>query len=253
MQELIQSVDRALCILEILSDYEDGLGIAEISEKASLHKSTVYRILNTLMCKGYVNHDIVKNKYLLTFKLFEMGNKKIEKINLVAVAHPYLKELMEKTGEVVHIAVREESELIYVDKLEPKKSIIMYTRIGMRKQMYCTSMGKAIMAELTEEEVQDIWNRSDIQRYTDNTIVSLSDLKNNLKEVKNKGYALDNQEVENGIICIGAILKDHKSKICGSISVSGTVMSITEDRFQEISRDILECTNKISKELGYKI
>ena len=252
MQELVQSVDRALCILETLSDYENGLGIAEISEKANLHKSTVYRLLNTLICKEYVFQDLRTNKYLLTFKLFELGNKKIEKMNLGSVAQPYLRELMNKTDEVVHLAIREENELIYVAKVEPKKSIIMYSHIGMRKPMYCTAMGKAIMAELTEEEVQNIWNQSDIKSYTDNTIINLSELKNNLKDVRLKGYALDNQEVENGIICMGTLIKDYNSKICGAISVSGYIMSFTEKKINDVSIALLECSNKISKELGYK-
>ncbi len=252
MQELVQSVDRTLCILEIISDYEDGLGIAEISEKANLHKSTVYRLINTLICKGYINQNISTNKYSLTLKLFELGSKKIEKMNLVSVAQSHLKELMEKTDEVVHLVVREKNELIYISKVEPKKSIIMYTRIGMRKPIYCTAMGKAIMASLTEEEVQAIWNESDVKSYTDNTIVNLTELKSNLKNVRLKGYAVDNQEVENGIICIGAVLKDYKSKICGAISVSGSIMSFTEDKIDYISRALLECANKISKELGYR-
>lgn len=252
MQDLVQSVDRALCILEILSDYENGLGIAEISEKANLHKSTVYRFINTLIFKGYVHQDIPTNKYLLTLKLFELGNKKIEKMNLISVAQPYLKELMENTDEVVHLVVREENELIYVSKVEPKKSIIMYTRIGMRKPMYCTSMGKAIMAELTEEEVQDIWDESDIQRYTDHTIINFSDLKNDLKDVKLKGYAIDNQEVETGIICLGVVLKDYTNKICGAISASGSTIHFTEDKIDFISKSLLDCADKISKELGYR-
>lgn len=253
MQEVVQSVDRALCILEILSDYENGLGIAEISEKANLHKSTVYRFLSTLIYKGYVSQDTSTSKYLLTLKLFELGNKKIEKMNLVTVAQPYLRDLMKKTDEVVHLAVREENELIYVAKVEPKKSIIMYTRIGMRKPMYCTAMGKAIMAELTEEEVKNIWDSSDVKIFTNNTIADLSDLKSNLKDVRSKGYALDDQEVESGIICMGAVIKDYRSKICGAISVSGTIMSITEDNKETIASELLECVSKISKELGYKI
>ncbi|ADL52002.1 IclR family transcriptional regulator [Clostridium cellulovorans] len=253
MQEVVQSVDRALCILEILSDYEDGLGIAEISEKANLHKSTVYRFLNTLIYKGYVTQDTSTSKYLLTLKLFELGNKRIEKMNLVTVAQPYLRELMKKTDEVIHLAVREDNELIYVAKVEPKKSIIMYTRIGMRKPMYCTAMGKAIMAELTEEEVKNIWDTSDRKVYTDNTIVNLSELKNNLREVRSKGYAIDDQEVENGIICMGAVIKDYRSKICGAISVSGTIMSVDEEKKEIIAEELLQCANKISKDLGYNI
>lgn len=252
MQELVQSVDRALCILEALSDYEDGLGITEISEKVNLHKSTVYRLISTLMYKGYIMQNHSTNKYSLTLKLFELGSKKIEKMDLVSAAQPYLKKLMEETGEVVHLAVRENNEIVYIAKVEPPKSIMMYTRIGMSKPMYCTAMGKAIMAELTEEEVQNIWNKSDIKKYTDNTIVEFSKLKENLKDIKSKGYTLDNQEVEMGIICVGAVIKDYKSKICGAVSVSGSTINFNEQKVSNISNLILKYSKKISEELGYR-
>jgi len=252
MQELVQSVDRALCILEVLSDYENGLGIAEISQQANLHKSTVYRLINTLICKGYVDQNLITNKYILSLKLFQLGSKKVEKMNLVSIAEPYLKELMKKTDEIVHLAVRHKNEIVYISKVQPEKSIIMYTRIGMSKPMYCTAMGNAIMAELTEEEVQNIWNESDIKSYTDSTMINLSDLKNNLKDVRLKRYALDNQEVEKGIICMGTTIKDYKNKICGAISVSGSIMNFTEDKMEFISNTLLNCADKISKELGYR-
>lgn len=252
MQELVQSLDRALCILESLSDYEEGLGITEISEKVNLHKSTVYRLINTLMYKGYITQNHSTNKYSLTLKLFKLGSKKIEKMDLVSVAQPYLKKLMEETGEVVHLAVRENNEIVYVAKVEPQKSIMMYTRIGMSKPMYCTAMGKAIMSELTDEEVQNIWSKSDIKKYTDNTIVDLSKLRKSLKDIKLKEYALDNQEVEVGIVCVGAVLKDYKSKICGAVSVSCSTISFSEEKLSNISHLILKYSKKISEELGYR-
>lgn len=253
MQESVQSVDRALCILESLSDYEDGLGITEIGQKVNLHKSTVYRLVNTLVNKGYIKQDYSTNKYRLTLKLFELGSKKVEKMDLVGISKPYLNELMEKTGEVVHLVVREGIQIVYVSKVEPKKSIMMYTRIGMSKPMYCTAMGKAMMAELTDEEVEDIWNKSDIEKYTENTIVDLQKLKENLKKVKQDGFALDNQEVENGIVCQGAVIKDYRGKICGAISVSSSIINFHEKKLMYISNLLLEYANKISKELGYKI
>ncbi|MDD3225060.1 MAG: IclR family transcriptional regulator [Clostridium sp.] len=252
MQESVQSVDRALCILEALSDYEDGLGITEIGQKVSLHKSTVYRLVNTLVNRGYINQDCSTNKYRLTLKLFELGSKKVEKMDLVAVAKPYLKELMEKTGEVVHLVVREGIQIIYVSKVEPPKSIMMYTRIGMSKPMYCTAMGKAMMAELSEKEVEDIWEKSDVKKYTDNTIVDLDSLKENLKKVKLNGFALDNQEVETGIVCEGAAIKNYKGETCASISVSSSIIGFNENKSLHISKCLLEYANKISRELGYK-
>ena len=252
MQEIVQSVDRTLTILEVLSDYEEGLGITEISEKVQLHKSTVHRLLNTLIYKGYIKQDKNTNKYGLTLKLFELGNKKVESMDLVSVVEPYLKELMEKTNEVIHLAVRDGSDIVYVSKMEPQKSMKMYTRIGMRKPIYCTAMGKAMMAYMTEEEVEKIWHESNVQKLTKNTIVDIKKIKENLKDIRKKGYAMDNQEVEEGIRCVGTILKDHKSGICGAISISGSIISFTEDKISYFSEIILEHADVISKELGYR-
>lgn len=252
MQELVQSVERALSILEVLADYEDGIGIAEISEKAGLHKSTVYRLINTLIHKNYVEQNQDTSKYFLTLKLFELGSRKIGKIDLAPTAKPYLKELVEKTGEVVHLVVREKNRIVYIDKIEPEKSIMMYTRIGMSKPMYCTAMGKAIMAELEDDEVAKIWNESDKKVYTENTIVKLEELKENLKDVRLKGYAIDNQEVEKGIICLGAVIKNYDGSICGAISVSGSIITLTDEKIEYVSEQLVKCAKDISKKLGYK-
>ncbi len=252
MQDIVQSVDRSLCILELLSDYEDGLGITEIGEKVDLHKSTVHRLLNTLVCKGYIKQNKSTNKYGLTLKLFELGNKKVEKMDFVTIAQPYLKELMEKTNEVVHLVVKEGIEIMYLSKVEPQKSMKMYTRIGMRKPMYCTAMGKAMLSQMTEEEIQEIWNASDIKKLTQNTIIDFCKLKENLKESKEKNYAIDDQEVEIGIRCIGTVVRDHKNNVCGAISLSSSIITFTEDKIEGFSKMILEYANKISKELGYR-
>jgi DNA-binding IclR family transcriptional regulator len=253
MQEIVQSVDRTLCILEVLSDYEEGMGITDISEKVGLHKSTVHRLLSTLIYKGYIKQDQVTSKYSLTLKLFELGSKKVEKMNIVSIAQPYIKELMEKTNEVVHLGVREGEELIYVAKVEPQKSIKMYTRIGMRKPMYCTAMGKAMMSEMPTEEVHKIWNESDVKKLTNKTIVDFNELMKNLKDIRMIGYALDNEEVEEGIRCVGAVVKNYRNEVCGAISVSGSIISFTEDKVEYFSKSILEYSNKISMELGYRI
>lgn len=252
MQDIVQSVDRTLCILELLSDYEDGLGITEIGQNLELHKSTVHRLLNTLIYKGYVKQNKNTSKYEITLKLFELGNKKIEKMDLVTTAKPYLKELMEKTNEVIHLAVKDDAEIVYVAKVEPLKSMTMYTTIGMSKPMYCTAMGKAMLSQMKDDEVQEIWNASNIEKYTDNTIVDFDQLKGILVKVKEEGYALDDQEVEIGIKCLGTVLKDYTGKVCGAISISSSILTFTEDKEEYFKKLILEYSNKISKELGYR-
>lgn len=252
MQEIVQSVDRTLSILEVISDYEDGLGITDISEKVGLHKSTVHRLLATLIHKGYVRQNDETNRYELTLKLFELGNKKIEKMNIVTVAKPFIQELMEKTNEVIHLVIGEEAEIIYVAKVEPQKTIRMYSSIGKRIPMYCTSVGKSMMSYMSDEEVEKIWSISPIKKLTENTIVNLEDFKEHLKIVREKRYAIDEQENEIGIRCIGASVLDYKGNVCGAVSISGSIISFTEDKIEEFSKLLIEYARNISRELGYR-
>ncbi|MBC2581870.1 IclR family transcriptional regulator [Clostridium sp. DJ247] len=251
MQEVVQSVDRSLSILEVLSDYENGLGITEISEKVKLHKSTVHRLLSTLIFKGYVEQNEITNRYKLTLKLFELGNKKVEKMNIVTVARPYLQEIMEKTNEVVHLVVRDGVEIVYVAKVESQNTIRMYSRIGKRSPVYCTAVGKSMISHMNKEEVREIWENSDIKKYTENTIVDFEKFKEHIKLIKKKGYAIDEQENEIGIRCVAASVFDYSGKICGAISISGSIISFTEDKIEQFSKLVIEYAKNISRELGY--
>jgi DNA-binding IclR family transcriptional regulator len=252
MQELVQSVERTLSIIEILSDYENGLGITEISEKANLHKSTVHRLLNTLIVKGYVKQNEDSNRYNLTLKLFEIGNKKIEKMNIVTSAKPLLHELMEKTNEVIHLVVREGTEIVYIDKVESQNPIRMYSKIGKRSPVYCTAVGKSMLSHMTDNEVKFIWDNSTIEKLTKNTVIDFKKFKEDLNIIKKQGYAIDEQENEIGIRCIGTSILDYKGEICGAISISGSIISFKEEKVNKFAKLIIEYANKISNELGYR-
>lgn len=252
MKDVVQSVDRALTILDVLSDFEDGLGITEISGKINLHKSTVYRLLSTLIYKGYVEQDEATNKYRLTLKLFELGNKRMEKSDILIVARSYLKELVEKTNEVVHLVILEGNEIVYIDKVECDKTIRMYSRIGKRSPVYCTGVGKAILAYLPEEKIDKIWEQSVINKHTENTITDLKEMKEHLQQIREKKYAIDAQEHEMGVTCVGAPIFNYKGEVFAAISVSGPSTRIEEDNIDELAKLIIEYSEKISRELGYK-
>lgn len=252
MKDIVQSVDRALSIIEVLSDYEEGIGITDLSLKIDLHKSTVHRLLVTLINKGYVEQNPNTNKYKLTLKLFELGSKSIEKMDLRSVAKPYLQQLMELTNEVVHLVIKEGTDIIYIDKVESNNKIRMHSRIGTKSPMYCTSVGKAIMAHLPEVEVERIWKNSDIKRFTEYTITDLDIMKKNLEEIRKNGYALDEEENELGIRCIGAPIFDHTGNVCGAISISGPTIRVTKEKIDLFKNYILTISKNISKELGYR-
>ena len=250
--DLVQSVDRTLTILEVLSDYSDGLGITEISERVNLHKSTVYRLLSTLTYKGYVVQDEESSKYKITFKLFELGSKKVDKLDLLKSSKPYTKMLMESVNEVVHLIIREDNEIVYVDKVEANNTISMASRVGKRNPLYCTATGKAMLAFLPEEEVLKIWKSSKIIRLTENTITDFILYKKELQEIKKIGYAIDDEENEMGVKCVGAPILNIKGDVAGAISVSGPIHRITEDKMDFISKEVIKYANMISEEIGYK-
>ncbi|NLL70560.1 MAG: IclR family transcriptional regulator [Epulopiscium sp.] len=251
MKEVVQSVDRALSILEALSDQEQGLGLSEISKQINLHKSTVHRLLGTLMFRGYVEQDSETNRYRLTMKLFELGNKKIEKLDVLTLAKPYLRELADKTNEVVHLVIREGTEIIYIDKVEGDYTLRMHSRIGRRSPLYCTAVGKVMLAYLEEKERKALWEASSKQAYTPFTIIQYDKMQEELKKVKKKGYAIDDQENEIGVRCIGAPIFDYKGNVYAALSISGPAIRMTPERIEVFSTYLLEYSLKISKELGY--
>ncbi|HHY14020.1 MAG TPA: IclR family transcriptional regulator [Thermoanaerobacterales bacterium] len=252
MKEIVQSVDRALSILEILSDYSEGLGITSISNKVNIHKSTVHRILATLIYKGYVEQDPNTNNYMITLKLFELGNKKVESMDLLEISKPYTEKLMEKVNEVVHLVVRENNETIYIDKVEADNVIRMASTIGKRNPLYSTSVGKAILAHLPEKEMKKIWDSSKIEKLTEYTIIDFNEMKKELAIVKEKGYSVDNQENEVGVRCIGAPIFNISGEIEGAVSISGPIFRVTEEKIEEFAKEVVECATKISRELGFK-
>lgn len=247
----IQSVERTLKILELLSDYNEGLRVADISEETGLNKSTVHRMLSTLSICNYVFQDPETRRYRLTFKLFELGNKKLKDVNLVTVSKQYTKSLMEITNEVVHLTIRDGNEVVYIDKVEASNTIRMASSIGKRGQMYCTSVGKCILAHLPENEIKMIWDSSPIEELTKNTVISYEKLENELKKIRVQGYSIDNEENELGVRCIGAPIFNSEGQVEAAISVSGPTTRVTIAKVEKIAQQVKNHAYFISKELGY--
>ncbi len=250
--EIVQSIDRALSILELISDYNEGLGITEISEKTDLHKSTVHRLLGTLIYKGFVMQDKVTNKYRISLKLYELGAKRIEDLDILKASKLYTKKLMEEVNEVVHLVIRDKNDIIYIDKVEADNTIRMASTIGRRSPLYCTSVGKAILAYLDEEEVEEIWNNSNVQKLTSNTITDFQLFKEELEKVKKQGYAEDDEENEIGVRCVGAPVFNFHGEVEGAISISGPTIRVTKDKMEKSAKAVKKYAELISKELGYR-
>lgn len=251
MIEVVQSVDRALSILELLANYDEGLGLTDISKIIDLHKSTVHRLLGTLIYKGFVIQDSITNKYMISLKLYELGSKKLIDIDILKASKEYTRKLMEHINEVVHLVLRDNNDIVYIDKVEADNTIRMASTIGKRSPMYCTSVGKAILAYLPIEEVKKVWETSKIEKYTVNTIVDFDEFKNELSNIKKNGYAVDDEENEIGVRCVGAPVFNRKGEIEGAISISGPTIRVTKEKVEEIAVQVKKYAYLISKELGF--
>ena len=251
MKDIVQSVDRSLYILEILSQYPKGASIADLSKISELHKSTVHRLLNTLMHKGFVQQNPSDNSYKLSLKLFELGASVISDSSLREVATPHLKALRDETGEVVHLVVPEEPYIIYIDKFDSKETIRMHSSIGKRSPMYCTSVGKAILSTYSNDKIADVWAETDIKKLTQHTITDYTDFLNTIEAVRKNGYAEDNEENELQVRCFGAVIRDYSGEAVGAISISTPIIRLDEERIQQFKRLIIEYSKRISKELGF--
>lgn len=247
--QYVQSIDRALDIIEKLVKGEKSMGVTEISDSLGLHKSTVYRLLATLVYRGYVEQD-ENGAYKVGLKLFEIGGNVLNKMDLRKRIKPYLINLQEETRETVHLGILDKGEVIYIDKEETTETIRMYSEIGGRVKAYCTSLGKVLLA-YNNIDINRLYPGDCLQRYTENTIADKKLLIEHLLSVKKQGYAIDDQEQELGIRCIGGPIFNFNGDIIAAFSIAGPTTRITKERVLSLAKIIMKYSKIISSSFGY--
>ncbi|HZG60084.1 MAG TPA: IclR family transcriptional regulator [Anoxybacillus sp.] len=251
-ENMVKSVSRALDIINIVSSEKNGLGVTEIAKQMDINKSSVYRILSTLVQYGYMEQDEETSRYKLGYKFLELSSKLLESIDLRKEAKPYLQELEKETNEVIHLVVYDQGEVIYIEKLEGTETLRMHSKVGKRAPMHCTAVGKAILAHLPSNVVLDILKRKGMPRHTDKTITDQDEFLKELAQVKQKGYALDLEENEYGIRCIAVPIFDHLGKVIAAVSVSGPTIRMTDERIEQLQARMRQIGKQISARLGYR-
>lgn len=250
-ENMVKSVSRALDIIALISLQKGGLGVTDISKQMDINKSSVYRILSTLVKYGYVEQDEETSRYKLGYKFLEISSHLLESIDLRQEAKAYLQQLENETNEVIHLVVYDQGEVVYIEKLDGNEALRMHSRVGKRAPMHCTAVGKAILAHLPSNVVSDIIARKGLPMHTDQTITNKDELLQELTKVKENGYALDLEENEYGITCIAAPIFDHLGKAIAAVSISGPSIRMKKERLQQLADRMLETGAKISARLGY--
>ncbi|GLB59504.1 IclR family transcriptional regulator [Cytobacillus sp. NCCP-133] len=248
---MVKSVSRALDIITLVSLKKGGLGVTEIAKQIDINKSSVYRILSTLVQYGYIEQDGDTGKYKLGYKFLEISSKLLDSIDLRAEARPFLQELENETNEVIHLVVYDQGEVVYIEKLEGNETLRMHSKVGKRAPMHCTSVGKAILAHLPSSVVIDILDRKGMPVHTDKTITDKEEFLKELSHVRQSGYALDLEENEYGITCVAAPIFDHLGKVVAAVSISGPTMRMTDDRLKMLKSIMVRRGKEISSRLGH--
>jgi len=245
----LHSLDRAVAVLEVLGESDTPMSLAEICQRMNLHKSTAHRSLMVLERSALIERT-QENRFRLGLKLYELGNRAVEQIGLRARVHPYFRRLSMQVGETVHLSVLQKTSVVYLDKVEPNRRVCMSSKIGTSNPVYCTSMGKAMLAFQPEDVIDQIIAKIRFVRYTPKTICTTEALLKALERVRRRGYAIDDEEIELGVRCIGAPIFNENHRAIASVSVSGPASRITVQSVPAIAEHLLRCCREISASLG---
>ncbi len=247
---VVKSVRRAIKILEAFES-DRGMSVTEISKILNLPKSSVHEILFTLVTEGILEKDFDSSTYHLGIKLFELGNRARSNLEIRKVATPYLKELNARFDETVHLTVLDNQEVLYIECFESTKRLRTYSVIGVRAPLHCTAVGKAILAFLSRDDIDEIIKVKGLERFTENTITDRDVLLQELEKTVLNGYAVDNMEHEDGVRCVGAPIRNYSGSVFASISVSGPSQRVTLENIPEIAEVVIATASDISRKLGY--
>lgn len=244
----LQSLDRAVKVLEMLGGSETPLALAEICQIMQIHKSTAHRSLMVLERSELIERT-PDNRFRLGLKLYELGNRAVEQVDLRARIRPHFRRLAAELGETVHLGVLQKASVIYLEKIEPNRRICMSSKTGSSNPAYCTSMGKAMLAYLPEEMLEQSIAKMRFVRFTSKTIGSREELLKSLERVRRRGYAIDDEEIEVGVRCVGAPVFDENNLPIAAVSISGPSARIRTQNLPVIAEHLRRCCAEISASL----
>jgi DNA-binding IclR family transcriptional regulator len=249
----VQSVDRALDILEAFNYQEEELGVTELSQRLGLHKNNVFRLLATLEVRGYIEQDKKSGNYRLGIKTFEVANVFLHHLGLRRQARPIIEELVNRCDETAYLAILDGPEVVYVLMQETSQTVRIVPRLGHRLPAYCTASGKIQLAFESRDRLAQIFEGYPLKKLTEHTIDTFEKLATHLKDVARLGYAVDNEELERGVRSLAAPVRDYSHRVVASVGLSGPVSRFFVERIEkELVPLVKEAATKISHRLGYE-
>ena len=245
----VQSVERIFALIELLAAHPAGASLQTLAQGTALAKSTVHRLLASLVGLGYVSQEETSGRYRLTLKMFELSSGIVNDMAIMEVAKAHLERLAQRTGEAVHLVIRDGQDIVYIYKTE-NGPMRMSSRVGMRSPLYCTGVGKAILATLPAGEVAQVWAASRPRKLTERTVANLPHLQEQLETVRAKGYAVDDEENELGVRCVAVAIPGPDGRADSAFSISGLTPYMTPERIRRIAAMALDARTDILADLG---
>jgi len=250
----VPAVQRTIIILDALSRNPRGMALAGLAAKTGIPKSSLFRILSTLVEYGLVLLDHDKQVYCLGMRLYEWGSLALDRLDFKAIAHPHLVQLAAETGQSFYLAVLEDHEVILVDRADTPDIWRIVTRIGLRSPVHCTASGLALISDFSDEQIEEIIAVKGLKRYTAKTITSKEGLLEKVREVRRKGYAIADGDYKNDLFAVAVPLRNHDGSIIASLMAGLHTETAHRDKelVRSVVRLVVDAGLEISRRLGYK-
>ena len=248
----VASVRRALSILELVANSRDGLGVSAVGRKIQAPKSTAHTILLTLERSNFLQHNDRTGKYTLGSKFYVLGDRLLADSEPREHARPFLLDLVAKTQLTTHLAILDGNEVVYVEKIDAPGFVKMNTWVGRRIDARCTALGKALVAHLTPDRFGEMFRSDALPRRTRRSITSKEALKHEMSRIRDRGYAIDDEECGLGFRCVASPIFDRNGQVVIAIGMSGTTSQVTRTNLESLGALASLAARKISRNLGHQ-
>ena len=248
-KETTSAIDKAIAVLDVISNCAAGVTITDIIEATKLNKIIIKKILNTLLDREYVFLDEKSGKYTLGFKSLELGISSLVNVNIVDIAIPYVKSLSNTINETCFLGVYNSGNVVYLYKSEGNNAIHTSSNLGHMRPAYCTGLGRILLAHQSQDEIERIL-QSSLPQYTQKTITDSQQLNELLAKVRRENIAYDWEEVEEGLVCVASGIFNYSNEVVAALSIAGPSHRM-HNQIEKCASLLKETTNLISKRLGY--
>jgi IclR family KDG regulon transcriptional repressor len=248
----VQSIARAFQILEMIADHSEGISHADLSKAVGLHASTTFHLVRTMLALDYLRQDPDTKRYHVARRLFLLAARVSDEVNLVNAALPVMRGLVESTGETVHLGVLSREGVITIAKSEGTSTFRVSERVGVLRPAHCTAIGKALLASLPKDELDDFLAGLEPKEFTPRTIVDKVRLRREIRRVQETGYAVDDAEFNSELRCVAAPAHDFSGRGVAAIGVSGPTWRIKPEDLARIGKRVVQAAERLSIELGFR-